>query len=109
MCLTLSKYIFSPSKVLWENQSIENFLSQKSCISSQFTPRPNKGHFSTRPNKSSEARHFTPLPNKSSEAPLFLTTIFFFLSIFLRFFFLPPLIFFSTFFVFFFFFDPSFV
>ena len=47
MCLTLSKYIFSRSKVLWENQSIENFLSQKSCISSQFTPRPNKSSEAT--------------------------------------------------------------
>ena len=33
MCLTLSKYIFSRSKVLWENHSIEIFSSQKSCIS----------------------------------------------------------------------------
>ena len=44
MCLTLSKYIFSRSKVIWENNSIENFLIQKSCISRQFTPRSRKGH-----------------------------------------------------------------
>ena len=47
MCLTLSKYIFSRSKVLWENHSIKNFLSQKSCISSHFTPRPNKSSEAT--------------------------------------------------------------
>ena len=33
MCLTFSKNIFSRAKVLWENHSIENFSSQKSCIS----------------------------------------------------------------------------
>ena len=58
MCLTLSKYIFYRSKVLWENHSIENFLSQKSCISRHFTGRPNKSSEATssaRPNKRSEA------------------------------------------------------
>ena len=62
MCLTLSKYIFSRSIVLWENHSIENFLSQKSCISSQFTPRSNKSSEAT-------SQHFSVKPNKSSEAP----------------------------------------
>merc|ERR1712168_1033519 len=96
MCLTLSKYIFSRSKVLWENHSIENFLRQKSCISSHLPLGQTRAQRQL-PNKSSEVRHFTPLPNKGSQAPLFLTTIFF-LSIFLRFFFFTPTYFFSTFF-----------
>merc|ERR1712168_1029970 len=97
MCLTLSKYIFLGQKSYGKTTRLNFFLSQKSCISSQFTPRPNK---------SSEARHFTPLPNKSSESPLFLTTIFFSLNFFKVLFFPPPY-FFSTFFAFFFY--PSFV
>ena len=92
MCLTLSKYIFSRSKVLWENHSIENFLNQKSCISSQFTPRSNKSseatsqHCSAKPNKSSEASSITACFDFSPPT-FFPTFLFFFPNVFLPHFF----------------------